>query len=935
MFHLKKLLRYAIGLLAVALLFNILGYVYISYQSRENDRQEENEKIAGNLQTLSQQVAKDVLFMLVDQSHQLRSLGLNDELHTSLLDFEKKQAFLRREIDRPRVQTADALQGLSHVYSQIAPFYTRLDSLAHKVLEDTVATLPAQNSGLSAQIRYNESQYLEGMQDITRIYRNMDNGFVNKIFFVNTGILTSLIFAIIIMAIFVIVPIIKQGDKNYQELKLSLHKVRQSEAALRRRDLQLQTLGAATHQLIGSTDFKAAMREAITLLGQQMDTDRISIYQLMPAHEDQPWLMHRLVHWNKNGMDIYPAGVENFSLQSVAEVIETLQRNEIFVSATNDVQSPELKDWLRRTQTRCILSIPIFVMNELWGQLGLSNCSTDLQWTSSDFTLLRSFAASLGSAIERARIEDQLVLAKEAAEAGNRARSEFMANISHELRTPMNGIIGFSDLLLTTSLQEVQREYIQHVSKSAYSLLSIINDILDFSKLEAGKFFFEHATFDINELAGDAVDILSIKAFEKDIELICDIDPSLPFRVWGDPLRLRQILVNLLGNAIKFTDQGEVSITVRPAAEIFEKERKRYLPLLITVRDTGIGIPPEKIDHIFESFTQADSSTTRKYGGTGLGLTISKSLAELMGGRLTAESQPGKGSLFILELQLEIAEDQPAPVPLLKAPLRRVLVIDDNATNCSLMQGIFHYFHIFCDVGAGGTEALDLVRKAIDSKEFYDLIITDHQMPGMDGITLVREIKQLLEEQSDPFILMLSSLDKSQHRQQAKEAGIDRFLPKPVKLRELTTLISSIFDQQSGEAVGAPAKQVFEQFPQGTQVLVVEDEPVNMMLISEVLRKMGIEVLPAGNGKEALSLLTTCIPSIIFMDINMPEMDGYTATRHIRHLPTPQRKIPVIALTADATRDDKEKCLQAGMDNFISKPFRLEEIAAILKKYLN
>ena len=933
MFHLKKLLRYAIGLLAVALLFNILGYVYISYQSRENDRQEENEKITGNLQTLSQQVAKDMLFLLADHSHQLRTPGLNDELQTSLLEFEDKQAFLHREIIRPRVQTSETLQGLSYTYTQIAPFYSRLDSLAHQVLQDTTMTL-TQNAGLPAQIRYNESQYLEGMQDITRIYRNVDNGFVNKIFFVNTGILTSLIFAIIIMAIFVIVPIIKQGDKNYQELRLSLHKVRQSETALRRRDLQLQTLGAATHQLIGSTDFKAAMREAITLLGQQMDTDRISIYQLKPAGEDEPWLMHRLVHWNKNGMDIYPAGVENFPLHSVADVIARLRRNEIFVSATEDVQSPELKDWLHRTQTKSILSIPIFVMNELWGQLGLSNCRSDLQWTPADYTLLRAFAASLGSAIERAGIEDQLVLAKEAAEAGNRARSEFMANISHELRTPMNGIIGFSDLLLTTPLQEVQREYIQHVSKSAYSLLSIINDILDFSKIEAGKFFFEHAAFDINELVGDAVDILSIKAFEKHLELICDIDPALPFSVWGDPLRIRQILVNLLGNAIKFTDQGEVSIVVRTSAANFEKDGKNYLPLLITVRDTGIGIPPEKINGIFESFTQADSSTTRKYGGTGLGLTISKSLAELMGGRLTAESQPGKGSLFILELQLEIAEDQATNIPLLKAPLHKVLIIDDNATNCSLMQGIFHHFHISCDIAAGGGQALALVRKAIGDKDFYDLIITDHQMPGMDGITLVREIKQLLEAQSDPFILMLSSLDKSQHRQQAREAGIDRFLPKPVKLRELTTLISSIFDQHATELAGSSTGPVFEQFTQGTQVLVVEDEPVNMMLISEVLRNMGVEVLRAGNGKEALGLLTTTIPAIIFMDINMPEMDGYTATHHIRHLPPPQRSIPIIALTADATRDDKEKCLEAGMDNFISKPFRLEEIAGILKRYV-
>ncbi|MBS1659684.1 MAG: response regulator [Bacteroidetes bacterium] len=931
MFHLKKLLRYAIGLLAVALLFNILGYVYIRYQSRENDRQEENEKIAGNLQTLSQQVAKDVLFLLVDQNHQLRPLGLDDELQSTLRDFETKQTFLRHEIERPKAQTTDALQGLHRIYTKIDPFYLRLDSLAHVVTSATAAANPtttnpasptsltaAQAASLSAQIRYNESHYLEGMQDIARIYRNVDNGFVNKIFFANTGILTSLIFAIIIMAVFVIIPVIKQGDKNYRELKISLHKVRESEAALRRRDQQLQTLGAATHQLIGSLDFKAAMKEALSLLGPPMGTDRMSIYQIV---SDQAV---RLVHWNKNGLDIYPAGVENISLDSMTGIIEILQQNEVFTAAASEAPS-QLKEWLHKTQTKSVIAIPIFAMGELWGYLGLSNRSDDLQYNAADYSILRSFAASLGSAIERSRMEDQLVLAKEAAEAGSRARSEFMANISHELRTPMNGIIGFSDLLLATTLQDTQREYIRHVSKSAYSLLSIINDILDFSKIEAGKFFFEHMAFDLNELVGDAVDILSIKAFEKQLELICDIDPDLPARVWGDPLRIRQILVNLLGNAIKFTEKGEVSIAVRATYQQTQK-----LQLLITVKDTGIGIPPEKINRIFESFTQADSSTTRKYGGTGLGLTISKSLAELMGGHLTAESEPGKGSTFFLQLELEIAEDTPAETPLQKVPLHRVLVIDDNAANCRLMQGIFSHFHIACDVTQSGEEALSLIANA---KENYDLIITDHHMPGMDGISLVKEIKNKLHDHSEPFILMLSSLDKSQHRQEAKDAGIDRFLPKPVKIRELSNLIGSIFNKPE-TAAATTTKTAFEQFPKETQVLVVEDEPVNMMLISEVLKNMGVQVIRAGNGNEALQRLNETSPDIIFMDINMPEMDGYTATRHIRKLPSAQRRIPIIALTADATRDDKEKCLHAGMDNFVSKPFRMDEITSVLKKYL-
>jgi signal transduction histidine kinase/CheY-like chemotaxis protein len=935
MINLKKLLRYAIGLLAVALLFNISGYVYISRQSKENDRQEENEKIAGNLQTLSQQVAKDMLLLLIDETHHHRQrIGLRDELDKTLHDFEKKQSFLRREIDRLTGQTSENLQGLNTLFTRITPYYDHLVAQGEQLLQDTAITAGPAEEELSTQIRYNESQYHEGMQDITRIYRNVDDGFVSKIFFVNTGILTSLIFAIIAMAVFVIVPVIKEGDKNYRELKSSLRKVKQSGTALRKRDNQLQALGAATHQLIGNGDFVKAMKDAIGLLGAQMDTDRISIYKDSRTEETGAWSASRLVYWTKNGMDLYPAGIDHFAPASIADIIGSLQNNEIFTSSADNIVSPELREWLLRTQTQSIVVAPIFVMNELWGHLGLSNCRPDGQWTAADYTILRSFAASLGSAIERAMMEEQLVKAKDAAEAGNRARNEFMANISHELRTPMNGIIGFSDLLLTNGLENTQRQYVQNVSKSAYSLLSIINDILDFSKIEAGKFFLENTDFDLGQLVEDAIDMLSIKAYEKKLELIADIDPGIPSRLWGDPARIRQILVNLLGNAIKFTGQGEVDVIVRSSGTITENEGKKYTELSVAVKDTGIGIPAEKIDRIFDRFTQADSSTTRKYGGTGLGLTISRSLAEMMGGRLTAESQSGNGSLFTLHLTLEIAAGQPVDLPLTRTPLKKVLVVDDNFTNCQLMQGIFNYFHISCDISHDGPGALIRIDTALREQQGYDLIITDHQMPIMDGISLVRHIKDRLDEKAEPFILMLSSVDQAQYQLQAKEAGIDKFLAKPVKLRELSAIITSIFSQEELHKGPSPLSGKFEQFPTGTTVLIVEDEPVNMLLISEVLRKMNIEILRAGNGQEALDILAGTNPQIIFMDINMPEMDGYTATRLIRQSPPPHNRIPVIALTADATPDDRQRCLDAGMDNFISKPFRMAEIGLVLKKYL-
>lgn len=710
--NLKRLLRYAIGLLSLALLFNIAGYFYINYQYRENDRQEENEKIASNLQTLCQQVAKDMLYLLADSSHQHHSSNLNDELLHSLRDFETKQSFLRGEIVRSKAQHAGSLEGIDLLFARITPFYSNLDSLGHALLLDTMRPEAA---APIAYIRDNEAHYLEGMQEITHIYHNVDDGFVNKIFFANTGLLTSLIFAIIVMAVFLIIPVIKQAD------------------------------------------------------------------------------------------------------------------------------------------------------------------------------------------------------------AGARARSEFMANISHELRTPMNGIIGFSDLLLTTPMQELQREYVQHVSKSAHSLLSLINDILDFSKIEAGKFFFEHVSFNLEDLIGEAVDIVSIKAFEKRLELICDCGPGAPVQVWGDPLRLRQILINLLGNAIKFTAHGEVTISfARPESSIL-RDGKQFLPISITVKDTGIGIPAEKLATIFESFTQADSSTTRKYGGTGLGLTISKNLAEMMGGTLTVQSTPGKGSTFMLQLQLELADQQPARLQS-KIPLHHVLVVDNNETTCRLLEKFFDHFGIDCTWYAVGEPALANRQTAIDGRRTYDLIITDRLMPDLADI-------------NTPVILMLSSLERSQQRQLAAEAGVQHFLSKPVKLKELQKLIESIFDKDATHtAVSTPQ---FEKFDPGTTALVVEDEPVNMMLISEVLKNMGIEVLKATNGEDALDKLSSHVPTIIFMDVNMPVMDGFTATHAIRQLPRPQRNIPIVALTADATAGDKEKCLQAGMDTFISKPFRLEEITGVLKKYLS
>lgn len=675
-------------------------------------------------------------------------------------------------------------------------------------------------------------------------------------------------------------------------------------------------------------DLEKNIQHSLGQLAQFVEADRAYIFDY--DHENQIGV--NTFEWCAEGISPEIENLQAVPMEYMPHWVEKHLNREIFgVPDIETLDDDVLREIIEPQGIKTMITFPMLYGNDLMGFVGFDWVKEVHHYSDTEQQLLLVYAEMLVNVKKRAVLERSLISAKEEAEAANKSKSEFLANMSHEIRTPLNGVIGFTDLLINTDLNNEQLQYVTSANTSAHSLLGIINDILDFSKIEAGKLDLEEVETDILELAEQTADIVKYNTAKKNIEFLLNIQVDIPRYIIVDQIRLKQILVNLLSNAIKFTEKGEVELSIT-----FEKEGDEGI-FTFAIRDTGIGISEEQKEKLFKSFSQADSSTTRKFGGTGLGLVISQMLAEKMGSEIILESEVEKGSIFSFSIKKPFnTESEKEETSFTN--IKNILIVDDNKNNRVILHDILSHWNIKSETVDNGISALTLLEQGAN----FDVFIVDYHMPFMDGISTVREIKKLLAKKSPeikPKIILYSSADDAQLDKQVKELDIDIKLIKPAKISELFYSLNKLSNNQiPGEL--APKNPVSAGVKNNNElkILIAEDVSLNMLLLKTVIRNYypQAKIIEAQHGQEAVNLYKRESPDLIFMDVQMPIKDGFAATREIRELEVDTKtRVPIVALTAGALQSERENCMQAGMDFFLTKPIEKEKLLEVTELIFN